>query len=277
MEIGIFSRTFEVSDLEETYKRMIKQGITHTQFNLSNAGISTLPIYLDEKKIEEIGNMTKRYQIQLSALTGTFNMIDPDVQVKKKGCDQFRIQCQIAHMLQIPIVSLCTGSKHPKSKWKWHDDNKKQSSWDDLMRSTEVILRYAKEYDVILGVETEASNIINTPYRARTYLDQVGSKRLKIIMDGANLFRPDQIPDMREIFQEAFAMLGKDIVLAHAKDLCLKNDIEFVAVGEGVLDFPYYIELLRREKYKGPLIMHGLTEQQVSSSKRFLKEILANG
>ena len=65
MNIGIFSRTFETADLEETYKRMIEHDIYHAQFNLSNAGMPTLPEYLDEEKIEEIKNITDGYNIKL--------------------------------------------------------------------------------------------------------------------------------------------------------------------------------------------------------------------
>ena len=50
-EIGIFSRTYEIGDLEETYRRMTANGITHTQFNLSNAGLPSLPEHVAETKL----------------------------------------------------------------------------------------------------------------------------------------------------------------------------------------------------------------------------------
>lgn len=272
MNIGIFSRTFETADLEETYKRMIEHDIYHAQFNLSNAGMPTLPEYLDEEKIEEIKNITDGYNIKLEALSGTFNMIDPDEDARKKGCSQFEIQCKIARMLDIPMVSLCTGTKNLDDKWLWHDDNLKQSSWDDLLRSTEIILKHAQDNNIILGVEPEIGNIINTPLMARKYLDKIGSPNIKIIMDGANIFLKDQVEDMKNVLKEAFEILGKDIVSAHAKDFYYDEDIEFVAAGQGSLDFDYYLTLLKEVDYKGTLIMHGLTEKEVSMSKMFLKE-----
>lgn len=276
MKLGIFSRTYGVSDLEETYKRMTAHGIYHTQFNLSGAGLETLPDNIDENRLKDILDMTKRYHITIDALSGTFNMIDPDKDARDRGCAQFEIQCRIAKMLHIPIVTLCTGSKHPLSKWKWHDDNKKQSSWNELLQTTDRILTYAEEQDVILGVEPEVSNVVNTPQKARDYLDQAGSTRLKIIMDGANLFLPDQVTSMHQVLEEAFELLGKDIILAHAKDFSLGDEIEFVAAGKGILDFPYYVELLKKYNYRGSLIMHGLSEEQVPDSSRFLRGIINN-
>lgn len=274
MELGIFSRTYEVSDLKETYERMTRSGIYHTQFNLSNAGIETLPESVTQEKIHEILTLTEEYQITIDALSGTFNMIDPDTDARKKGIAQFKTQCEIAKALHIPIVTLCTGSKNPKSKWIWHEDNLLESSWTDLMETTETILGYAEENQIILALETEASNIINTPARARKYLNQAGSPRLKIIMDGANLFRPDEVPHMREVLDEAFELLAKDIVIAHAKDFSFDGQLSFVAAGQGMLDFHYYIDLLKKAEYQGPLIMHGLSEEQIAGSCEFLKELL---
>ena len=74
-EIGIFSRTYEIGDLEETYRRMTANGITHTQFNLSNAGLPSLPEHVAETKLEEIRTLTAKYNIHLDALSGTFNMM----------------------------------------------------------------------------------------------------------------------------------------------------------------------------------------------------------
>lgn len=277
MEIGVFSRTYETGDLRETCECMTKQGIYHTQFNLSNAGLPVLPEDIREEETVRIREITGAFGIRMDALSGTFNMIDPDEEARRRGCAQFAVQCRTARELDIPVVSLCTGSKHPKSKWQWHEDNLKASSWDDLMRSTETVLKYAEDNHVYLGVETEAGNIINTPARARKYLDTVGSPWMKIIMDGANLFPPRQVPDMKSILSEAFALLGEDIILAHAKDFIVDGDISFRAAGCGILDFPYYIELLEKSGYQGPLIMHGLSRQQVPESKKFLEGILGNG
>ena len=275
MEIGIFSRTYERMSLEAVFQQIDRQGIHHTQFNLSSAGMAALPDSVDEETLLTVRALAKKYGITLDALSGTFNMIDPDVDARTRGCRQFETQCRAARLLGIPIVTLCTGSRHPTNKWAWHEDNLTEAAWSDLMRSTEQILRYAEDNRIVLGVETEASNIICTPEKARQYLDDVGSSNLKIIMDGANLFRPEQVPRMGSILEEAFDALGKDIVLAHAKDFSLGQDIDFVAAGEGELDFPLYIRLLKQCGYGGPLVLHGLAQSQIEKSVAFLKRAMA--
>lgn len=274
MIISVFSRTYEYSDLDETFSRLKNHGIAHTQLNFSNAGLPTLPEAVTDKDIDRILAAKDRYGLTFDALTGTFNMIDPDADARANGCRQFKVQCEAAAALGIPLVTLCTGSRSPKGKWTWDDSNLSEESWSDLLRSTEEILRYAEDNKIILGVETEASNVINTPERARKYLDCFASPNLKIVMDGANLFLPEQVPMMNKVLEDAFAILGKDIVSAHAKDLTLKKGISFVAAGSGELNFEYYILLLKKYGYDGPLIMHGLSEEQVPTSKSYLERLM---
>lgn len=276
MELGIFSRTYEYSSPEESFGRMSRDGIRRCQLNLSNAGMPTLPEKRDEKKLAGLKSALERYSIKCDGLSGTFNMIDPDRDAKEKGIRQLQLQCQLAKELEIPLVSLCTGSKNLKSKWAWHDDNLKESSWTELMQSTERILRFAEDSGVVLGVETEVNNIINTARRARRYLDEFKSPNLKIIMDGANLLTAECIGHMRAVLDEAFDALGGDIVSAHAKDLYLSNagQIGYTAPGRGILDFEYYTGKLKKTGYNGSFIMHGFAERDVAFSRDYLKNLI---
>lgn len=274
MYLGVFSKTYNARNLEEVCRGMRLDGLLWTQFNLQSAGLESLPQAVSDENLQLIQDTFARYSIRPVALSGTFNMIDPDEDARKNACAQFSLQCRIARELGIPIVTLCTGSRHPQSKWKWHEENHSAAAWSALMRSTETILKYAQINGVCLGVEPEVNNIICSPEKAREYLDAVGSERLRIVMDGANLFRVEQLAKMRETLQEAFVLLGRDIVLAHAKDITYKKGMEFVAPGKGVLDYKTYFALLKQYSYKGPVIMHGLSEQQVPQSAQFLQRFM---
>jgi sugar phosphate isomerase/epimerase len=102
------------------------------------------------------------------------------------------------------------------------------------------------------------------------------SPRLKIIMDAANLFLPSDLPRMNEILDEAFDLLGEDIVLAHAKELGPDGQAGGLALGTGALDWDRYLSLLRSAKFDSPLIMHGFEEREVSASVKFLREKLGS-
>lgn len=273
MNIGIFSRTY-ADDARAAFAAMRAQGLTHTHYNLLTSGLETMPDHVDEEALQRTCQEAGSAGIVLDGLSGTFNMIAPDEAEREDGIRRFPVLCRIARLVRTPMISLCTGSKNPKSKWEWDDRNLLPSSWEDLLRTTERILPAAVDNGIVLGVETEASNVINTPQKARAYLDHFDTPHLKIIMDGANLFLPHQVSRMHEVLDEAFSVLGADIVQAHAKDLARTPGIAFVAAGEGQLDFVHYVRLLQRSGYHGPLILHSLSVEQIPASVSFLRGVL---
>ena len=294
MEIGIFSRTYEETSYEDVLRRMTADGIFHTQLNLVSTGLPSLPEEAGEEQILRIRDLHERYHVTVDALSGTFNMIDPDPDRRQRGIRQFALQCRIAKLLEAPIVTLCTGSRHPADKWTWHEGNLSGEAWADLIRTTEAILPFAEENGLSLGVEPEINNIICSAERARRYLDEMGSPAIGIIMDAANLFHPGEEGQMRQVIDNAFDLLERDIILAHAKDFipvgadghpadtcltpdragqsCLAARFQMCGPGQGILDFDHVIGRLRACGYKGTLIMHGMGAVDAVRCRRYLEE-----
>jgi sugar phosphate isomerase/epimerase len=102
------------------------------------------------------------------------------------------------------------------------------------------------------------------------------SPRLKIILDAANLFQTGELGRMREIMDDAFDLLGPDLVLAHAKDLRASGHAGTLALGKGVLDWDHYLARLRAAHFSGPLILHGFEERQAAASVKFLRSRLSS-
>lgn len=140
------------------------------------------------------------------------------------------------------------------------------------MREAANIARQAR---VVLAFEPEVNNVVNSAQKARRLMDEIGSPNLKVTFDGANLFPKGQLPRMKEILDEAFALIGKDIVLAHAKDLDHDGDAGHQAAGQGKLDYDYYVALLHKYRFPGPLLLHSLTEAQMPGCVAFLREKIA--
>jgi sugar phosphate isomerase/epimerase len=172
------------------------------------------------------------------------------------------------------VITLCTGTRDPDDMWKRHPDNDSQEAWKDLISSVREAIRIGEENDVTLCFEPEVANVVDSAKKGRQLLDEIGSPRLKVVMDGANLFHAGELPRMREVLDEAFALLGNDIVLAHAKDISRDGEAGHEAAGTGLLDYDHYISLIRGVGYDGPLILHGLNESQVDGCVAFLREKL---
>lgn len=130
----------------------------------------------------------------------------------------------------------------------------------------------AKQTGVVLGFEPEVNNVVDSAQKARRLLDEIGSPNLKVTMDAANLFHAGELPRMKDILDEAFALVGKDIVMAQAKDLDHDGDAGHKAAGQGKLDYSRYLSLLHAYGFKGPLLLHGLSEAQVPGCIAFLRD-----
>jgi sugar phosphate isomerase/epimerase len=154
--------------------------------------------------------------------------------------------------------------------WKWHPDNDSKEAWDDMVRSIEAALIAAEKNNLMLAFEPESENVTNSSIRGRKLLDELRNPRLRIIIDPANLISPKR--NQKEVLDEAFTLLGDAIVIAHAKDR--NNDFEPCAAGKGILDFEYYLQGLKKIGFTGPLIMHGLEEEDIAFSRDFLQRIL---
>src|SRR5208283_2104212 len=129
-----------------------------------------------------------------------------------------------------------------------------------------------KPFGVTLGFEPEVNNVVDSAKKARRLLDEIGSPHLKVTMDGANLFHSGELAHMSDVLDQAFALVGKDIVMAHAKDLSHDGDAGHEAAGHGKLDYDRYLTLLHACGFKGPLLLHGLSEAQVPGCVAFLRK-----
>jgi sugar phosphate isomerase/epimerase len=280
MEIGIFAKTFARPTLEEVLDAIRAHGFGCVQFNLVCAGLPPLPDRIDPGVCDHIRACMADRGIRMGAISGTFNMTDPDLEKRRSGLARLRVLIAACKRLGTSIVTICTGTRDPEDMWRRHPENSSPHAWRDLLDSVSEAVRFAEEAGITLAFEPEVANVVDSAVKARRLLDEIRSSRLKVVIDPANLFHSGELPRMREILDEAFALLGQDIVLAHAKDLSRDGEAGHEAAGTGRLDYDRYLSLLETAGFDGPLILHGLSEAQVSKSTGFLRsklDLLSHG
>jgi sugar phosphate isomerase/epimerase len=189
---------------------------------------------------------------------------------------RLRVLAEACPQMGTSFIHVCTGTRDPNSMWRYHPDNGSPESWRDMTACMREAIGIARQANVVLAFEPEMSNVVDSARKARRLLDEMASPHLKVTIDPANLFHAGELPRMKEILDEAFALLGKDIVLAHAKDLDHDGEAGHKPAGQGVLDYDRYVALLRKYDFKGPLLLHGLSVEQVPGCLAFLRAKLAS-
>lgn len=275
MQVGIYTKTFSRPTLDATLDAVQAHDIHYVQFNLANAGLPTLPDRLDGQTLAEIRSAFDARGISVAAVSGTFNIINPDARQRQADIERLRVVADACRALGANVVTLSTGTRDAENMWRAHPDNATPEAWAEAAASLRAIAAIGEEHGVAMAFEPEVSNVVDSAQKARRMLDEVGSPHLKVVMDGANIFPAGSLPRMAEVLDEAFALLGADIALAHAKDLTHDGDAGNAAAGHGLLDYDRYVRLLQQSGYTGPLVLHGLSEDQIDGCVAFLRGKLA--
>jgi sugar phosphate isomerase/epimerase len=277
MEPGIFETVFPRPTLGETLDAVVDQGLYWIQVHLESAGLAapyqSLPGEVPDQVARSIREETSRRGIRLASVSGTYNMAHPDPEVRARGLRGLESIARAGATMDVKIITLCTGTRDPDNMWRWHPDNATPAARQDLLASLSAALAIADETGMTLGIEPEPANVVANARLARDLLDELGHPRLKIVFDPANILAGDRDRPPTDVLDDAIALLGRDIVIAHGKDLDANG--EFCAAGLGIVPWEHCFTRLREAGFEGPVILHSLTEVDAPRAVTFLKEALA--
>jgi sugar phosphate isomerase/epimerase len=275
-QIGILlATTYTTGTIEARLDEAKAHGLACVQVSMACAGLPEMPDQIPPELPERIRREAAARGIAIASVQGTFNMTHPDVEHRRTGLRQLRVLAEACPKMGTSLIHVCTGTRDPKSMWRRHPDNDSPQSWRDMAACMREAIGIARQARVVLAFEPEVNNVVDSARKARRLLDEIGSPNLKVTIDPANIFHAGELPRMKEMLDEAFALVGKDVVLAHAKDLDHDGDAGHKAAGQGVLDYDRYLGLLRKYHFKGPLLLHGLSREQVPGCVAFLRAKLA--
>ena len=144
MQSGIMSRTIVRPTLEEELDALANHRMECMQFGLSSVGVSDMPDHIDDDLCDRIRTEMDRRKIRMAALSGTYNMIHPDLEQRKEGLRQLRVLVSACDRLGTSVITLCTGTRSPESMWKRHPDNDTPEAFsgDELIGPTDTDSRY---------------------------------------------------------------------------------------------------------------------------------------
>ena len=273
---GVCSTDFESSSRPPypaavLFDKMHARGFEAVQFAFSSiaesdftpTGEIEIPAAIPAAAVSAVTRNAEKYDLPVRVINGTFNMAHPDVAVRAEGVRRFAVLCDAADALGARYISLCSGTRNPAHIWSPAPDNDTDGAWADMLETVTRCTALAERHGITLAVESEASNIISTPARARRLMDTVGSAHLKMILDCANLFHAGcaHIENVRTTIDEAFAQYGADIVIAHGKDIRAGDGIVFCGTGLGIVDFDYTAQLLAQYHFSGDMFLHGIYDE----------------
>jgi sugar phosphate isomerase/epimerase len=275
IQIGILLDTFRLPTLEARLDAAKECGLDCVQMSLDCAGLPAMPEIIAPDVPTRIRRAAADRQMNIASVRGTFNMSHPDAEERRAGLRRLEALAGACAAMGTSKIHICTGTRNGENMWRPHPDNGSPAAWRDMAACVRQATEIARQAGVVLAFEPEVNNVVDSAQNARRLLDEIGSPFLKVTFDAANLFHTGELPRMKEILDEAFALVGNDIVLAHAKDLDHDGDAGHMPAGHGKLDYDRYVALLHRYKFQGPLLLHGLSPAQVPGCVAFLRAKIA--
>ena len=162
---------------------------------------------------------------------------------------------EAARRMGAPVITLCSGSRDTSDMWKHHPENRSAAAWKDLRAELDFALELVAGSGIHLGIEPEPANVICDALTAERLLKEIDSPQLGIVLDAANLLTTRMLEQQDDVMAEAVDLLGKKLLLAHAKDIA--SDGRVVAAGEGAVHLGVFVKLLHSCGFDGALIGHG--------------------
>jgi sugar phosphate isomerase/epimerase len=257
---AVFGKAYPGTVVSDVLGAVAADGFCGVQFNLACAGLASLPEDLPDGLAEEVGRHARQKQLQIAALSGTYNMAHPDASVRDGSRRGFANVIEAARRMGSPVVTLCSGSRDASNMWKHHPENRSPAAWKDLRHELDFALELAEESEIQLGIEPEPGNIICDATAAKRLLKEVASPHLGIVLDAANLLTVQSLAQQDDVMEEAIWLLGEKLLLAHAKDMA--SDGRVVPAGAGAVHLRVFVKLLRSSGFDGALIGHGFGPEE---------------
>ena len=272
MKLGVFAKTFTGTDPLTVLSASRAAGFEAVQYNLSCSGIGSLPEAIPDGAVQEIRHAARATGVGIAAISATYNMTDPDPDSLAAGRRAFLAICETAGAIGSDLVTVCSGSRHPKDKWQHHPANDDPQSWTDMCREFEIICEYATRHGVLIGVEPEPANIVRDAERAARLIADFAGGPIRIVLDPANIIDGVVPEQHRRIIDQALGLLGDHLALAHAKDRHADGTV--APAGGGTVDWAHFLSSLSATGFDGALVAHGMAADDAPAVARFLADQL---
>jgi sugar phosphate isomerase/epimerase len=213
----------------------------------------------NSEEIERIKNLKSKYGLSISCISRhvfaglPVMLTNPGDEQYQRHVDGLRRCIKLAKDLDCRLVRVMSFRKemiifgfNGAEKWVATD-----GSWRKLLKLFELPVRLAEEEDITLVVETGNNAMINSGALGRKLIDDLGTKRLKILWDIPNTLYCSEIP-----YPNAYEEIKDYIGHIHIKDCKVdipRATVSFRPLGQG--DMAPYLDgifnSLRKDNYSG--------------------------
>lgn len=252
--IGIATLGFGDHTNRQLAEELARSGIRVVQLFLSQSdsrywkynGRSDLAS-LTAKRCEGIAADYRSAGVSIHSLGVYTNLIHPDAAERAANLAYFEAMMKAGGAMGVKVFITEAGHYHsdkPAPRVAYHFQEK---VWQMMVGVGKELAGLAERHGATVLVEPFFRGFLASAKRTRVFIEAVGSRRVRALLDPANLL---EVNDLEEMFSQ----LGPYVDCLHAKDRKLHVD-RGVPAGEGDLDYPKFVALAAKHTPRAPLIL----------------------
>lgn len=232
---------------------------------LSDAGVRTIQLFLSQTdsnywrynsrsdlsgltpdRCQAIAETYRQAGIALHSIGVYTNLIHPDAAERGANLEYFESMMRIGGAMGVKVFITEAGDYHaPEAAGiAYHF---REEVWHRMVATGKELATLAERHDAVVLFEPYFGGFLASAKRARLFLEEVGSPRIRALLDPANLLELNDLEEM-------IGQLGPHIDCFHAKDRKLHVE-RGVPAGQGDLDYRKFVTLAARRAPHAPFIL----------------------
>ncbi len=263
MDVGVVTRSFPELSNRETAELLASNGFKTTELCFSQTdsnywaynGRSDLGDMTDERSKSIVDEYRSR-GVEVTSIGVFTNLLEPDREQLDKNLSYFERLMQIAAVNAIPYVATECGFVPGKRGIQL---DTYESAFQRLVDSFKWLAEKAQKYGVCVALEACVLDVVPSAKRMADFIVQVGSDRIRALLDPANLIANSSEEDM-------FRYLAPHVAYFHGKDRKV-NDAKGRVVGDGDIDWPLFLSLYREHTEGLPFILEYVRQENFREIK----------
>lgn len=272
MIIGARLHDYGKGSPQVMFEKIAKDGFQCTQLAYKKS-IEGVRSYEDVtlELVKETVKAAKDTGIWVAVLGAYVELAINNEEERKKNVADFISQIMVAKALG----SACIGTE-TTSMAKQPAGTTRERGIYQLCKSLEVILPYAEELDVNVGIEPVSYHSMNTPEATLQVLRTMQSPKLKVIFDPANLLTKDQVSCQQQLWERTAACLGEHIVAVHFKGETFAEDGKPVSssLENSLVDYQGVFSMLKKLNRPFPVLREEAVPARAASDQAFMLQFM---
>jgi len=275
MRQSVLSHIYGKQPVADLAARVSAGGFTGVQLALAKAisDIDTRTGKLSPGMGNYIAEQFDRQGVRVAVLGCYIDAVHPDREIRKQEIVRFKEHLRYARDFGCSMVATETGSFDTYKDQ--NPDNYAEVGWNTLRDTVSELAEEADKWGVHMAIEPVAVHTVHNAEAMIRLLEEVPSSVLGMLFDPCNMMKPEYVADQQAFLRDVFEQLAERIILIHAKDIQLAPDgskQECVA-GTGMLDYPYFFELLQQYKPHVDISLEGVTSDQLPEASLYMRQI----